>query len=171
MTQVVAVLAVDEHLLLGAQGSLPWRLPGDLKRFREVTTPWPVLMGRRTWESIGRPLPGRDNWVITRQPGFEAPGAHVAHSLEAALAANAGRERVMIIGGGDIYAAAWPWLTHLHMTVVHSAFPGDTWLKGYDEAQWVTERETRFEADERNEWACTVYERVRHAAHPALPLP
>jgi dihydrofolate reductase len=102
----MAVVAMDRNRLIGSNGQLPWRMPADLKRFREVTTPWPVVMGRVTWESIGRPLPNRRNVVISRQPGFSADGAEVVESIEDALALCADSERTMIIGGADIYAAS-----------------------------------------------------------------
>ena len=159
----MAVVAMDRNRLIGSQGQLPWRLPADLRRFREVTTPWPVVMGRITWESIGRPLPNRRNVVISRQSGFVADGAEVVESIEEALALCADSERTMIIGGAAIYAAAWPSLTHLHLTQVHGEFDGDTWLRSYVAEHWAEEEKTEYPADEKNAWACTVRMLVRRA--------
>ena len=102
------VAALDEKGLIGSGGRLPWRLRGDLRRFRRLTMGKPVLMGRRTFESIGRPLDGRTNIVLSRQPGYEAPGCRTAASFDAALAAVRGAEEVMVIGGAGVYAQALP---------------------------------------------------------------
>ena len=123
---------------IGKQGELLWRLPEDLKRFKALTSGHPVIMGRKTWESLperARPLPGRTNIVVTRQPEYEAPGAVVTDSLEAALAAAAradGADEVFVIGGGELYAAALPRASRLYLTLVDSDAEGDAFFPAYD---------------------------------------
>lgn len=126
--RVTLVVAVADNGVIGRAGDLPWRLPDDLKRFKQTTLGKPVLMGRKTWDSIGRPLPGRRNIILSTRPGFTAAGADVFPSLEAALKACAGDSEIMIIGGAEIYRAALPLATRIHLTRVHAAPEGDTVL-------------------------------------------
>ena len=141
---VSIVAALDEHGLIGREGRLPWRLRGDLRRFRRLTLGKPVLMGRRTFESIGRPLDGRTNIVLSHRPGYEAPGCTVAASMEVALAAafESGGEgqEVMVIGGAEIYALALPMARRLYLTRVQGRFEGDVYFPPYDASQWREER-------------------------------
>lgn len=130
--RIVLVVAVARNGVIGRDGDLPWRLPSDLKRFKALTLGKPVLMGRRTWDSIGRPLPGRPNIVITRDRAFSAPGAEVVASLDAGLAA-AGRaaealgvDEICVIGGGQIYAQVFDRADILHVTYVEAEVEGDT---------------------------------------------
>src|SRR4051812_8035306 len=102
--KIYLVAAVASNGVIGRNGHLPWRLPEDMRFFKELTLGHPVIMGRRTWESLGRPLPGRDNIVVTRQAGYDAPGAAVANSLEAALALCFGESVAFVIGGHDLFA-------------------------------------------------------------------
>src|SRR3989337_2870163 len=102
------VAAVAANGVIGSGGKLPWRLPEDLRHFKELTLGHPVIMGRRTWESLGGPLRGRENIVVTRSRGYDAPGAHVPASLDAALALCTGEPVAFVIGGGELYAAALP---------------------------------------------------------------
>ena len=126
--RVTLVVAVAGNGVIGRAGALPWRLPDDLKRFKQTTLGKPVLMGRKTWDSIGRPLPGRRNIVLSTRPGFTASGADVFPSLAAALDACAGEAEVMVIGGAEIYRAALPLATRIHLTRVHATPDGDTRL-------------------------------------------
>ncbi|MFO1492502.1 MAG: dihydrofolate reductase [Kiritimatiellia bacterium] len=126
--RVTLVVAVADNGVIGRAGDLPWRLPDDLKRFKQTTLGKPVLMGRKTWDSIGRPLPGRRNIIMSTRPGFAAAGADVFPALDAALAACAGEPEVMVIGGAEIYRAALPLATRIHLTRVHAAPEGDTVL-------------------------------------------
>jgi dihydrofolate reductase len=103
------IVAAAENGVIGAQGELPWRLSDDLRRFKAVTMGKPIVMGRKTYESIGRPLPGRQNIVITRQSGFEAAGCDVVDSKEAALAAAGEADEIMVIGGSQVYALFLPY--------------------------------------------------------------
>ncbi len=145
MAVLCVVAAVASNGVIGRGGELPWQLPADLRHFRALTLGKPVVMGRRTFVSIGRALPGRTNIVISRDPGFKAEGAQVVSSLEDALAragALADRDgvgEVMVIGGAEIYAAALPRAQRLYLTRVHAAIEGDVFFPVVD---WVAWRET-----------------------------
>ena len=146
--RVYLVAAVARNGVIGAKGQLPWHLPEDLKHFRKITLGHPVIMGRRTWQSLGNPLPGRDNIVISRTPGFEAPGASVAASLEAAIALCAGEPVAFVIGGAEIYAAALPLADGLVLTEIGADYAGDTHFPDWDRAAWrATQREMHTSAD------------------------
>lgn len=120
------IVAVAENGVIGRDGDLPWRIPGDMKFFKATTMGKPIVMGRKTWESLGRALPGRENIVITRSAGFEAPGASVVSDLDGALARVPDAEEVMVIGGAEIYALALPRAERVYLTRVHAAPDGDT---------------------------------------------
>jgi len=128
VSTVSLIAACDRHGLIGRAGDLPWRLPADLAHFKRLTLGKPVIMGRRTWASLGRPLPGRRNIVVTRQPGYAAPGAEVAASPAAALALAADAAEVMVIGGAQLYAACASRADRLYLTRVEGEFTGDTWF-------------------------------------------
>lgn len=135
--RVTLVAAVARNGVIGREGGLPWRLPADLRRFRALTWGHPVVMGRRTWESIGgRPLPGRRNIVVTRRPGYRAPGAEVAGSPEAALMLAAGADEVMVIGGGELYAAFLPLAGRILLTEVDAEPEGDARFPDLDPTEW-----------------------------------
>lgn len=136
------IAALASNGVIGAAGDLPWRLPEDLKRFKALTMGHPVIMGRRTWTSIGRALPGRRNIVVTRQSGFIAPGAEVAASLEAAIALCASAPLAFVIGGAELYAAALPLADALELTEIDAPFQGDTLFPPFDRSAW---REVRRE--------------------------
>ncbi len=150
MTQVALVVAADEHGGIGHGGGLPWHLPEDLKRFKSLTMGKPILMGRRTWDSIGRPLPGRRSVVISRQPGLTIEGAEVHRSLEAALAAVADASVACVIGGGEIYREALPRADVVYLTRVHASVPADTFLPPLDPRQWEEVAREDRPADERH---------------------
>jgi dihydrofolate reductase len=137
MTRIYLVAAVAANGIIGADGKLPWHLPEDLKHFKRVTLGHPVIMGRKTWESLKGPLPGRENIVVTRQAGYQAEGAAVASSLDAALALCAGESVVCVIGGEQIFKEALPVATGLVMTEIKQDFPGDTKFPAYDRSKWV----------------------------------
>lgn len=136
------VVAYDQRQLIGANGSLPWHLPADLKHFRAITMGKPIVMGRRTHESIGHPLPGRTNIVITSEHGYRSAGCVIANDLDAAVAA--AREladEVMVIGGSTLYAATLPGADRIYLTEVHATFDGDVYFPSYDRLRWSeTER-------------------------------
>lgn len=132
---VALVAAVAHGGVIGRDGGLPWRLPEDLARFRELTTGHPVVMGRRTWDSLPerfRPLPGRRNIVVTRNREWRAEGAERAASLEDALTLAAGADRVFVIGGEQLFAAALPLAHELHLTELELDVEGDTTFPTYD---------------------------------------
>jgi dihydrofolate reductase len=130
------VAAVASNGVIGARGKLPWRLPEDLKHFKTLTFGHPVIMGRRTWDSLGKPLPGRENIVVTRDRAFGAPGASVAASLEAALALCADSPVAFVIGGGELYAAALPCADVVTLTEIQRDFEGDARFPEFDRAAW-----------------------------------
>lgn len=119
------IAALDEKGLIGRHGQLPWRLPADLAHFRSLTLGKTILMGRRTWDSLGRALPGRNNWVLSRDPGFAPAGGRAFDSLESARLAHAGGE-LMVIGGAGLYRLALPLAGRLYLTRVHAVVGGDT---------------------------------------------
>jgi dihydrofolate reductase len=134
--------------VIGARGKLPWHLPEDLKHFKALTLGHPVIMGRKTWESFGRPLPGRENIVVTRTAGYEAPGASVAVSLDAALALCADEAVAFVIGGAELYAAALPLAAGLVLTEIHRDYEGDTRFPDFDRRAWrETQRKPQTGAD------------------------
>ena len=128
------IAAVARNGVIGLNNSLPWRLAADLKHFKALTLGHPVIMGRKTHESIGKPLPGRENIVISRKPGLEIPGVSVASSLEAALALCLGEPVVFVIGGGEIYRAALPLADGIVLTEIGQGFEGDTKFPDWDRA-------------------------------------
>lgn len=139
--EIVLVVAAAENGVIGREGSMPWHLPEDLRRFKRLTVGHPVIMGRRTFASIGRPLAGRHNIVLTRDPAWRAAGVTVAANLAEAIAA-AGLDprtrpaRIFVIGGAQVYAEALPVATAIELTRVHAAPEGDTVFPGPDPAHW-----------------------------------
>lgn len=152
MTVLSLIAAMDENRLIGRKGALPWRLPADLQHFKTLTLGKTVLMGRKTWDSLGRPLPQRDNWVLTRDRSFAPIGARVFHALEQALAAAPATE-LMVIGGGELYAQTLPLAQRLYLTRVATRVEdGDAWFPAWDAAAWRLSAESVQAADERHAW-------------------
>lgn len=144
-----AVVAVADNGVIGREGALPWHLPADLAHFKAKTMGKPVLMGRRTWESIGRPLPGRRNLVLTSRP-LDVPGAEVVLSLEDALARCIEAPELAIIGGEQVFRDSLPRLDVIYLTEVHAEIAGDTFFPALPPEQWrEVERQERA-PDERN---------------------
>ncbi len=156
------IVAASENDVIGRQGGLPWRLSGDLQHFKAITMGKPIIMGRKTWESIGRPLPGRRNIVITRQPGFTAEGCDVVASLDDAIIAARDAEEIVVIGGSQIYALAMPLAERLYLTRVHADVEGDASFPAVDATRWCLVADEAREADDRNEYdfSFRVYDRV-----------
>ena len=140
---IYLVAAIAANGIIGANGSLPWRLPGELQHFKKLTMGHPIIMGRRTWESLGRPLPGRENIVVTTTPDYQAKGAAVARSLDAAIALCLGEPVVFVIGGTRLFAEALPIARGMVLTEIGRDYEGDTVFPSYDRSQW---RETQREA-------------------------
>lgn len=152
---IAIIVAMAENGVIGSDNRLPWHLPDDLKRFKALSLGKPIVMGRRTFESIGKPLPGRANIVVSRQPGLEIAGAVVVSSLDAALAAAGDVPEIVIIGGAEIFRQALPRTDTIHLTRVHARVAGDVMFPELDSGQW---RETVVEhhaADERHQYAFT----------------
>ena len=149
------IWAMDEKRLIGCDNRLPWNLPADMQWFRRQTMGKPVLMGRKTFDSIGRPLPGRLNLIMTRQQGLEIEGCTVVHSLAEAVAAAGDAEEIMVIGGAEIYARLLPMARRLYMTRIEHAFEGDTWFPDFDESEWNLVYREMHAVDEKNAWSCS----------------
>ena len=162
--RITLIAAVSENNVIGRNGDLPWRLPSDLKRFKELTMGSTVLLGRKTYESIRRPLPGRRMIVITRQRDFTAEGIDVVASLREAcrLAASNQINHVFVMGGAEIYPLALPLADRLEITRVHAEVEGDAKFPEWDQREWVCVRSDRHESDEKNQhpYSFEVYERL-----------
>lgn len=168
MVAIVIHVAVAQNGVIGREGGLPWRLSTDLRRFKADTMGRPVVMGRRTFEGIGRPLPGRLNVVVTRDKGWRGEGVETAHSLDDAIRLATARMRCMpgveeigIVGGGEIYAQAFPRADRLRVTHVLAPVEGDTWFPPIDPRLWRAVRSSDHPAGERDSHATrhVVYER------------
>ena len=168
--EVAIYVAIAENGVIGREGGLPWRLSTDLKRFKADTMGKPIIMGRRTYEGIGKPLPGRLNIVVTRDKAWRAEGVEVAHSLDEAITlakvrgrCMAGAEEICVVGGGEIYAQALPLADRLHVTHVLGEVDGDAHFTPIDPNVWRIVRSQDFPAGEKDSHATryTVYERRR----------
>ncbi len=147
------IVAASTNNVIGADGALPWRLSDDLRRFKEITMGRPIVMGRKTWESIGRPLPGRQNIVISRQPDFVADGCDVVASAIEAISAADDADEIMVIGGSQVYQLFLPDAGRLYLTRVHAEINGDTFFPVISDKDWRLVDEQHHAADERNEHA------------------
>lgn len=157
---IVLVAAMARGNVIGADGGMPWHLPDDLRRFKELTLGHPMVMGRRTFDSIGRPLPGRTSIVITRDPDWARQGVLTATSLAAAVEIAASRsDEVMVIGGGQIYAAALPLAERLEITHIDRTVDGDTWFPPIPAAEWTVTAEERHDG-----YRFTTYRRATEAS-------
>jgi dihydrofolate reductase len=158
LISIIAALAANR--VIGINNALPWRLPADLQHFKRLTLGHSILMGRKTWESLPGRLPGRPHVVITRDPGYRAEGARVAHSLEEALAGCAGEEEVFFIGGENLYRQALPLADRLYLTEIRRDFAGDAWFPEFDREAW---RESAREAAHSDglDYDFVTYERAR----------
>ena len=144
------IAAMDKNRLIGRDNGLPWRLSADLKKFKELTTGNAIIMGRKTWESLGRPLPNRQNIVISRQKGLNIEGCETATSLEEAISL-AKSEKKFIIGGGQIYKIALEVADEMLLTEVDTKADGDAWFPEFNKESWTLTEETKHSSDEKNE--------------------
>lgn len=158
------VAAVSENGVIGRDGGLPWRLPADTKFFKELTTGHTVIMGRKTWDEIARPLRHRRNIVITRNPTWSAEGAERAGSLAAALELAGGEAQIFVIGGAEIYRQTLPIADRMYLTQVHAVVEGDTHFPEWNAADWRMDSEQRYEVDERNAHPFTIRAYVRRSS-------
>lgn len=162
MQTISLIAAIARNRVIGAGPLIPWRLPGDQQRFKRLTMGRPLIMGRKTHEAIGRPLPGRRNIVVSRRPGYEAAGCEVATSSEQALAM-AGDGEVFVIGGADLYRAVLPRADRLYLTFVDLAPDGDVLFPEYDPADWEEVERIDGAIDARNEHPHTFVTLARRA--------
>ena len=162
---VSLVAAMSENRVIGRSGGLPWRLPRDLQHFKRLTVDHTVIMGRKTFAEVNRPLANRRNVVITHNPEFRPHGVTVVPSLNEALALGATEDEVFVIGGGEIYRLALPRADRIYLTVVHAVVEGDTFFPAFEGSAWVVESEVNHPADEKNPYAMTfrTYSRLRNA--------
>lgn len=157
--RIYLVAAVAANGIIGAGGKLPWHIPEELKHFKRLTLGHPIIMGRRTWESLKRPLPQRENIVVTRTPGYEAPGAAVATSLEGALALCAGEPVAFVIGGTRLFEEALPIAEGLVLTEIHRDYEGDTFFPAWDRSQWRESQREAHTAADGTRFDLVLYER------------
>lgn len=168
MASLAVIVAVADNGVIGRNNALPWRIPADLQYFKRTTLGKPVIMGRKTFESIGRPLPGRANIVITRDAGYAADGVRVVGSLQDALALAGdialidGVDEAVVIGGAEIYRLAVPVADRLYVTEVHAEVEGDALMPAVDWTQWREVSRERCAAEDPNpyDYSFVVYERV-----------
>lgn len=156
------IVAVAEEGVIGGNNQLLWRISEDLKRFKAITTGHPVVMGRKTWESLGRPLPNRTNVVISRNAAFEAVGATVVGSLEQAVAMLPDNEEIFIIGGGEIYRQAIGMANRIYLTQVHNKYEGDTTFPEIDSKKWKIVSREFHERGEKYEYPFEFINFERH---------
>jgi len=142
---------MDENRLIGSNNDLPWHLPADLQRVKQLTTGHAIILGRKNYESIGRPLPNRKNIVITTNPDYEAPGCIVVNSIDAAIDAAEG-EDIYIFGGARIYEQMFDLAERMYLTLIHATFEGDTWFPEYKPGDWEVIEQQDFSADDRNKY-------------------
>lgn len=166
MAQLALIAAVARNGVIGRDNQLPWRLPDELKHFKALTLGHPIVMGRKTWESLGRPLPGRDNVVITRQRDYAADGAIVVDSLTEARQRYAEAELVFVIGGGELYAQALPYADVLYLTEVMVEVAGDTRFPALPADTWHEVSRSHHPCDERHAHAFDFVEYRREAVRP-----
>ena len=158
------IVAVSDNGVIGHEGELPWHLFSDLRRFKRLTMGHPILMGRKTYESIGRLLPGRTTIVMTRQADYELTGGLVAHDLGQAIQIADQDEEVFVIGGGEVFRQALPIADKLYVTRVHAEVEGDVLFPDVDWNQWQLAEQQRFVTDERNDYESTYCVYFRPAA-------
>jgi len=155
------IVAVAEDNGIGKDNQLLWRLPADLKHFKTITTGHPVIMGRKTYESVGRPLPNRRNIVITRNTNLDIPGVEIVHGLQEAIDLCDNQDEAFIIGGAEIYKSALQLTDKIYLTVVKGTFDADAFFPPIDTENWTETAVESFEADEKNTWAYTFSTLIR----------
>lgn len=149
------IAALGQNRVIGNTKGLPWYLPADLKRFRELTIGKPIIMGKKTYETIGRPLPERKNIVLAREKDFKVPGCIVVNSPEEALRAAAGSKEIMIIGGGEVFRTFLPLAGRMYLTLINNEFEGDVYFPEFDPDDWQELEREEHEPDEKNPYRYT----------------
>lgn len=167
--RLIHVVAAAENQVIGNNNQLLWHLPNDLKFFKNLTWGYPVIMGRKTFESVNRPLPGRTNIVITRQAGWQAEGVEVARTVEEAIALAAALhvKQAFIIGGGDIYRQTIDCVAEVYLTRVGVALEGDTWYPELEGADWSLQFEETFLPNEKHAYGYAFQHWVRKSIQPS----
>lgn len=161
------VVAVAENGVIGRGGGLPWHLPDDLVRFKELTSGSTIVMGRRTFESVGRPLPNRRNIVLTRDRAFESEGVELVHELDDVLLLDDGVCEIFVIGGAEVFRLLLPYAEHVYQTVVHAEVEGDTRIDEIDTTEWKLCQDEFHHADQQHEYPFSFRLWVRFAQRPA----
>lgn len=161
MTTLSLIAAMAKNRIIGRDNQLPWRLPEDLRYFKATTLGKPVIMGRKTWESLGRPLPGRRNLVVTRNGDYVAAGGETVPSLEAAVAAVASEEEAFIIGGAELYRQALQYADRLYLTEIEQEFAGDASFPELEPGRWREVSRNRQTAESGLEFAFVVYQHLK----------
>jgi dihydrofolate reductase len=167
--KVSVIAALADNGVIGRGGALPWHLPDDLRRFKSLTMGRPVLMGRRTFASIGRALPGRRNLVATRHPQLLPPTVEAVADVRAAIAACVGANEICVIGGADVYAQALSLATHLELTRVHARIDGDVYFPAFDASEWREIEHIEHPIDDRHAYAMT-YQTLERIRPPAMSM-
>ena len=166
MTRLSLIAAMDRNRLIGRDNAMPWHLPADLAHFKATTLGKPIVMGRKTFESLGRPLPGRDNIVLSRDPDFKANGIQRAPSLEQAVALAGDIPELMIIGGASLYQTTLPRADRLYLTFIETELAGDAWFPAWDPAEWRESRREPHPVDARNPYPYSFVQLDRIAGWP-----
>ena len=161
MTDLSLIVAMDDNRLIGSNNDLPWYLPADLAFFKRTTMGKPIIMGRKTFVSIGRPLPDRRNIVITRNSSFNAAGCEIVNGIQDALSLCSEAEEVMLIGGASLYQQTINQATRLYITLIRHSFEGDTWFPEFDSSGWKQASREDHEADLSNPYAYSFLKFVR----------
>ncbi len=164
---VELVVAVSENDVIGRANQLPWRLPADLKHFKNLTMGHPILMGRKTYQSIGKALPGRTNWVLSRSSDFAPPDCKVVRTLQEGPFGAGGEAPLMVIGGAEVYRLCLPHAARIHLTLVHTRIGGgDTFFSAWRDPEWTESGRERHEADDKNAYAYSflTLDRARRSA-------
>ncbi len=151
-TSLSIICGMDENRLIGSNNALPWRLPADMVYFKKTTMSKPILMGRKTYESIGKPLPGRRNIIISRDSSYQAEGCDIASSIEAAIDLVDDQPEAMLIGGASLYEQTMTVADALYITEIHHQFSGDAWFPAIDAENWKEVWREEHPADERNKF-------------------
>ncbi len=155
------VVAIGQNNVMGKDNAIPWHIPADLKFFKKVTMGHPIVMGRKTYDSIGKPLPGRENIIMTRNQHYAQEGCTIIHTVEELLKLEEKNEEVCVIGGAEIFKITFPHADRLYLTKINHEFEGDTFFPDFDESEWKIISEEKGPKDEKNPYDYTffIYER------------
>lgn len=169
MPSISAIVAMSQNRVIGINNQLPWHLPADLKHFKEITTGHPIIMGRKTFESIGKPLPNRTNIIVTRKKDYVAAGCIVVSSIEAAIrvASIIDSSEIFIIGGAEIFMVSLSIINRLYLTIIHDEIKGDVYFPELDSQQWREINATKHSSDDKNNYnySFITLERVKVTSH------